>query len=146
MQLTSSAFGDGQEMAQKYGKKIDNVSVPLTWEGAPKGTKSFALTMVDLDNHNYVHWMVTGIGADVSELIEGAASSGHLPTGAQQLKPYAGPFPPSGTHRYAITLYALNTDVLELPAKATFEMFASAMNKCCLATAALTGTFTKVRQ
>jgi phosphatidylethanolamine-binding protein (PEBP) family uncharacterized protein len=35
--LQSPAFEDGQEMAQKYGKKAQNVSPPLEWEGHRKG-------------------------------------------------------------------------------------------------------------
>ena len=41
--LQSPAFDDGQEMAQKYGKKAENVSPPLDWEGAPEGTRSLVL-------------------------------------------------------------------------------------------------------
>ena len=46
--LQSPAFDDGQELAQKYGKRAQNVSPPLDWEGAPEGTRSFALSFVDL--------------------------------------------------------------------------------------------------
>ena len=43
--LNSPAFEDGQEMAQKYGKKVTRiVSPPLEWDGAPEGTRSFALS------------------------------------------------------------------------------------------------------
>jgi len=146
MQLSSPAFDNDQEMAQKFGKKIENVSPPLAWQDAPHGTKSFALAMVDLDSHNYAHWMVVGIGANVTELKEGAANNHHMPPGSHELKPYADPYPPSGTHAYEFTLYALNIDGLDLPTKVTSEMFTSAAKKNSLATAKLVGKFKKIRK
>lgn len=144
MQLTSSAFDNGQEMAQKYGKKIENVSLPLAWSDAPAETKSFALSIVDKHPvaRNYVHWLVADIGADATSLKEGAASAG-MPAGAKELKPYAGPFPPSGTHDYEITLYALRTEKLDVPSKVNLEVFTDAVRNDTIATAVLTGTFTK---
>jgi phosphatidylethanolamine-binding protein (PEBP) family uncharacterized protein len=35
MVLSSSAFEDGQEIPQRHGKKIPNVSPQLSWNGAP---------------------------------------------------------------------------------------------------------------
>jgi phosphatidylethanolamine-binding protein (PEBP) family uncharacterized protein len=72
--LTSPAFDDGQELAQKYGKKAQNVSPPLDWEGAPDGIRSFALSFVDVHPvaRDYVHWLV----ADTS-----ARSSAHCQRG-----------------------------------------------------------------
>jgi phosphatidylethanolamine-binding protein (PEBP) family uncharacterized protein len=40
-----------------------------------------------------------------------------MPAGSREVRPYAGPFPPSGTHDYEFTLYALKTDRLDLPKK-----------------------------
>ena len=99
--LTSAAFDDGQEMAQKYGKKARNVSPPLDWEGAPEGTKSFALSFVDVHPvaRDYVHWLVSDISPQLSSLPEGAASNLSAWT---ELKPYVGPFPPSGNPRLRV--------------------------------------------
>ena len=47
--LTSPAFEDGEQLAQKYGKRAQNVSPPLDWEDVPEGTRSFALSLVDID-------------------------------------------------------------------------------------------------
>ena len=68
--VKSPAFGDGQEMAQKYGKKIDNVSPPLGWDGAPDGTRSFALACVDIHPvaRGYVHWLIAGVSPQLSSL------------------------------------------------------------------------------
>ena len=61
--LTSSAFDDGQEMDQKYGKRSQNISPPLDWEDAPDGTRSFALACVDIHPvaREYVHWLAEAL-------------------------------------------------------------------------------------
>jgi Raf kinase inhibitor-like YbhB/YbcL family protein len=142
--LQSPAFDDSQEMAQKYGKKAENVSPPLDWEGAPEGTRSLALSFVDIHPvaRDYVHWLVADISPQLSSLPEGAASK---PSGWTEIKPYVGPFPPSGTHDYEFTLYALRTDGLGLQPGATLEAFRRAAEQNSLATATLIGKFTKIR-
>ncbi len=142
--LQSPAFNDSQEMAQKYGKKAENVSPPLDWEGAPEGTRSLALSFVDIHPvaRDYVHWLVADISPQLSSLPEGAASK---PSGWTEIKPYVGPFPPSGTHDYEFTLYALRTDRLSLQPGATLEAFRRAAAQHSLATATLIGKFTKIR-
>ncbi|XAS67733.1 YbhB/YbcL family Raf kinase inhibitor-like protein [Micrococcaceae bacterium Sec5.7] len=144
MELLSTSFDYGQEIPQRYGKKIENVSPQLFWEGVPRQTKSFALSLVD--NHpvarKYVHWLVVDIGADVTMLAKGAAGRGLL-GGGREVEAYAGPFPPSGTHEYEFTLYALGVETLDLPAKATLDRFVQATEGDVLAAATLLGTFTK---
>jgi Raf kinase inhibitor-like YbhB/YbcL family protein len=146
MVLSSSAFEDAQEIPQKHGKKIENLSPQLSWKDAPSETKSFALSVVD--RHpvagNYVHWLVVDMDAGVTSLKE-AASGAAMPTGSREVKPYAGPFPPSGTHDYEFTLYALRTDRLDLPEKVSLEAFTKAADANALATAKLVGKFTKIR-
>ena len=143
--LKSQAFDDGQEMAQKYGKKIQNVSPPLQWDGAPDGTRSFALACVDIHPiaRDYVHWLVADLSPQISSLPEGAASSSD--TRFTELEPYAGPFPPSGTHDYEFTLYALQTDRLGIRPGASLQEFRQAAEQNSLATASLIGKFTKIR-
>ena len=142
--LHSPAFDDGQEIAQKYGKKAENVSPPLDWEDAPAGTRSFVLSFVDLHPvaRGYVHWLVADLSPQRGSLPEGAASK---PLGWTVIKPYVGPFPPSGTHDYEFTLYALRIDSLGLQPGATLEAFRRAAEQSSLATATLMGKFTKIR-
>jgi Raf kinase inhibitor-like YbhB/YbcL family protein len=90
---------------------------PLSWAGAPPGTKSFALVVDDSDAPitPYVYWVVFDIGPGTSGLPEG-----HVPLGARQARGTAGydsydaPCPGPGGHSYRFTVYALNT-VLSLP-------------------------------
>jgi Raf kinase inhibitor-like YbhB/YbcL family protein len=116
MVLSSSDFEDQREIPQRHGKKIENVSPQLWRADAQAETRSFALSVVD--RHpvagNYVHWLVVDIDPDVTSLRTGAAGAA-MPARSREVKPYAGPFPPSGTHDYEFTLYALKTDRLELP-------------------------------
>jgi phosphatidylethanolamine-binding protein (PEBP) family uncharacterized protein len=86
--LRSPDFEDQQEIPQKHGKKIENVSPQLSWADATAETRSFALSVVD--RHpvagNYVHWRVVGINADVTSLKAGAAGAA-MPGGPREMKP-----------------------------------------------------------
>src|SRR5512133_853278 len=143
--LSSPTFEDRQEMAQKFGKKIQNVSPPLEWEDPPEGTRSFALECVDIHPiaTNFVHWLAADIGPQLNSLPEGAAGSRN--PGFTEIKPYAGPFPPSGTHDYQFTLYALRTDRLGVRPGASLQEFRQAAKQNSLGEAILIGKFTKLR-
>ena|SRR6476660_8525339 len=110
----------------------NNVSPELHWQGAPAKTKSFALTMYDPDaptGSGWWHWVVYNIPATANRLAPGAGDSGKnlLPGGAVMghgdagMTAYQGPCPGKGDkpHRYLFTLYALDTDKLDIPAGAT---------------------------
>jgi Raf kinase inhibitor-like YbhB/YbcL family protein len=142
--LKSPAFDDGAEIEQKYGKRAQNSSPPLEWEGTPEGTRSFALSFVDLHPiaRSYVHWLVADIGPQVSSLPEGAASKPN--PGFIQVEPYVGPFPPTGTHDYEFTLYALSIDSLGVRPGASLPEFRQAAERSSLATATLIGKFTRI--
>lgn len=143
MELHSTSLGDDGTIDAKYGKKAENISPQLSWSGAPAGVGSFVLTMVDLHPvaRGYVHWVVTGIPAEVNALAENAAATG-LPAGAHEANVYAGPFPPSGTHDYEFTLYAVDA-AADVPAKAPLDQIMHAIDPHVLARAKLVGAFTK---
>jgi Raf kinase inhibitor-like YbhB/YbcL family protein len=145
--LRSSAFEDTHTIPPKYAKKGENVSPPLSWENAPQGTKSFALSIVDKLSvaRYYVHWLVCDMSADITSLEEGASGNARMPAGSRELKAYVGPFPPSGTHNYEFTLYALKTEKLDLPEKVSLETFTKAVEQNSLATAKLVGKFARIR-
>jgi len=144
MSLTSSSFSDGGTIPQRHGKKVDNVSPQLSWTNAPAETKSFALAWVDTHPiaNSYVHWLVVDLDPATTSLPEGAAD-GAMPAGSRELTPYAGPFPPSGTHTYELTLYALDTETLALTANVSLEELTATIKGRTLATARIVGQFTK---
>ncbi len=146
MVLSSSAFKDKQTIPLKYARAGQNESPPLSWENPPQGTKSFALAVVDRHPvaRNYVHWLVGDIPADATSVKEGASGGDGMPPASRELKTYVGPFPPSGTHDYEFTLYALRTEKLDLPNQVSLETFTKAAERGSLATAKLVGKFTKV--
>ena len=128
-----------------------NVSPALAWSGAPKGTKSFAISMYDPDaptGSGFWHWWVANIPASVTSLPKGAGSGTGLPEGAVQphndfsLAGYGGPCPPKGKpHHYVITVYALKVDKLDVDANASAAVFGFNANANALAKATLTGLY-----
>lgn len=124
--LTSTAFKEGEIIPNKYAYSIrnqcngQNYSPPLSWVGTPPGTQSFSMIMYDPDGGNWVHWVQFDIPGDLSELPEavGGPDMGIKGINNFQKVRYGGPCPPSGTHRYIFTLYALDS-LLSLPEGAT---------------------------
>ncbi len=152
MKLTSNAFQDKGKIPQQYvmqGAGGKNVSLPLSWSGAPGGTKSFAVSLVDPHPvaRNWVHWLVINIPPEAASLEEGASLK-KMPAGARELKNsfgdlgYGGPQPPRGTgdHPYVVTLYALNVAQLDLPVGTGLTTFQKALDGKVLAQAAITET------
>jgi Raf kinase inhibitor-like YbhB/YbcL family protein len=153
MQLTSSAFKDGGKIPQPYvmpGAGGKNLSLPLAWSGAPAGTKSFALSIVDPHPvaRNWVHWLVVDIPANATSLAEDASGK-QMPPGAVELPNswgeagYGGPQPPRGTgdHPYVVTLYALNVPKLGVKPAAGLAGFKQALEGKILASGSLTGYY-----
>jgi Raf kinase inhibitor-like YbhB/YbcL family protein len=98
-----------------------NISPQLSWSDAPGATKSFVLTMIDVDvkPSQWSHWLVVDLPVSVHSLSRGAAS---LPGGATAIvsnfgdAAYDGPCPPKGTgvHHYEFTIWALPTATTSL--------------------------------
>ncbi len=135
-----------------------NKSPALKWSGAPKGTKSFAVTVYDPDaptGSGWWHWMVINIPADVNELAAGAGdlNSTTLPSGAVQnridygVAAWGGTCPPKGDrpHHYIFTVYALKTDKLEVPADATAALTGFMIHGNALGKASFTARYSRAK-
>jgi Raf kinase inhibitor-like YbhB/YbcL family protein len=127
-----------------------NVSPALGWTGAPKGTKSFAVSMHDPDASagGFWHWWVANLPADATGLPKGASSGTGLPASALQVRNdfgavgYGGPCPPEGKpHRYQITVYALDVDQLDVDKDASPAVVGFNVRAHTLAKATLTGLY-----
>jgi Raf kinase inhibitor-like YbhB/YbcL family protein len=121
-----------QQVLNGFGCTGQNLSPQLSWENAPSGTKSFAITIYDKDaptGSGWWHWVVFDLPATTTELKQGAgdASKKLLPIGTIQSLTdfgqggYGGPCPPAGDkpHQYLITIHALKVDKLGLDAKSS---------------------------
>jgi len=138
LSLSSTAFANNSTLPTKYASTEvggQNVSPPLSWSGAPSGTRSFVLVCLDPDADNFVHWVMYDIPASVSSLPEGVPSQATLPNGAKQGENdagtigYFGPAPPPGElHRYVFTLYALAVDSLGLEPGASYGRVKEALD------------------
>ncbi len=145
--LTSPAFEQGVAIPRQYTCQGEDISPALAWTGAPSGTQSFALIMDDPDapRETWVHWVVFNLPAEQTGLPAAVVPDADLGGGIQgrnswRANGYGGPCPPSGTHRYFFTLYALDT-VLSLDESATKADVLAAMQGHILAEAQLMGTY-----
>ncbi|MCK4885553.1 YbhB/YbcL family Raf kinase inhibitor-like protein [Candidatus Bathyarchaeota archaeon] len=116
MKLNSENFVDNGSIPSEFTCDGRNISPQLSWEDVPDETKSFALSVTDPDAPGgmWIHWLVYDISKELRTIEKNS-----LPAGAKEVendfgkKPYGGPCPPSGTHRYFFTLYALDAERLE---------------------------------
>jgi hypothetical protein len=149
MEISSSAFKNGQPIPSQYTCDGSNVSPPLAWNGAPANTESLVLIVDDPDAPAgvWTHWVVFDLPGDTSGLPEGAGKSEPLPGSARQTvndfknSGYGGPCPPGGKqHRYFFKIYALDLK-LDLPAGASRKAVEAAMTKHILAQGQLMATY-----
>lgn len=149
--LTSTGFTDGGALPDAQVQARGNLSPQLSWSGAPEGTKSFAVTCYDPDaptGSGFWHWTVANLPADVTELAEGASSAG-LPRGAVEGRTdfgepgFGGAAPPPGhgPHRYIFTVFAVDTEKLDVTPGNSGAVFGFNLHFHTLAKASITGVY-----
>jgi Raf kinase inhibitor-like YbhB/YbcL family protein len=147
IEVSSSAFQDGQPVPLAYTAYGDNKPPAISWQGAPQEAKSVLLRLEDPDavrNPPFVHWLVANLP------VEGKIGEGEIPPGAVQGRNdhgdsgYFGPRPPagSGTHHYEFHVYALDA-VPDLKEGFGKDEAARAMDGHILAEGVLVGTYQK---
>lgn len=143
MEISSSAFGNGQSIPGQYTCDGKDVNPPLAFRDRPGNAKSLALIVDDPDTPagTWVHWTIWNIDPDVETIDEDSAPEGAEEGRTSFGRPgYSGPCPPSGTHRYFFRLYALDCR-LKLPAAASPDDLASAIAEHILDSAELHGLY-----
>ena len=154
-QLTSPAFADGGRFPSIHCADGLNLSPPLRWSGAPSATASYALVLEDPDapGGTWVHWVLFNLPGEYQGVSAGLDRAPKLPNGACHgacwgvvdfhRTGYQGPEPPLGqTHRYVFRLFALDTS-LDLEPGITWTLLQHAMAGHQLATAQLTGLYSR---
>jgi hypothetical protein len=150
LEIVSPAFPEGGAIPRPYTCDGRNVSPPLSWKGVPAGVKSLALVCDDPDAPAgiWVHWVIFNLPAGATGLPESVpprkdvAGGGFQGTNDFRKIGYGGPCPPSGTHRYRFTLYALDAEV-PIAAGATKADLVAAMKGLVRAEATLTGKYSR---
>ena len=118
MQLTSSAFADGEGMPGVHSCYGIGTSPPISWSGVPAGTQSIALVVDEPNEKDSAHWVVYDLPPDVTELpgsisiTQGEVSGGKQGRNDYNRRGWEGPCPKrGGDHEgsYVFNLYALDT-------------------------------------
>ena len=143
--LTSPSFDEGGAIPVRHSCDGANVSPALNWAGAPQGTVGFALILDDPDASGFIHWVVFDLpGGSSGTLAEGLQQTDPLPQGLNDFgrAGYGGPCPPSGTHHYRFTMWALSA-ALGLTGNPSAGQVRAALTDRVLAQTTLTGTYTR---
>ncbi len=152
MTLKSAAFTHGGRIPRQQSCEGADLSPPMSWQGAPPGTKSFALICEDPDAPMGIwhHWGIYNIPGTETSLAEGLAGSSELGPLRQVVtdfdRPgYGGPCPPPGhgTHHYYFKLMALDIAKIELPLDADCEHLKRAAMPHVLEETVLMGTYVR---
>ena len=144
--LTSPSFSEGGPIPVKHSCDGQDLSPALSWDGAPAGTAVFALIVDDPDANGFVHWVAYNIpGGPGGGLAEGVPAAGPPPQGRNGFgrTGYGGPCPPSGTHRYRFTLFALSQPIAVTGTPTAADLRGVMATRVLLGQTTLTGTYTR---
>jgi Raf kinase inhibitor-like YbhB/YbcL family protein len=139
----TAPWADGGAIEARFTCDGDDISPALSWTAPPAGTVEMALLVTDDDAADFVHWAVAGIAPQAGGVAEGAAIRGAIEgqtsfgeTG------WGGPCPPSGTHTYRFSLYALSQQA-EVAAGFSAADLQVYTDSASLAVAETTGSYTR---
>jgi len=142
LSVKSPAFEDNGLIPEKYTCDGNDTNPPLKIGNIPLKTQSLALLIDDPDAFNGIwnHWVVWNISP------QGTINENGVP-GEEGLNSfnrhtYGGPCPPSGTHRYLFTVYALDTK-LKISISSRKKDLEAAMSGHILAKGELVGKYAR---
>ena len=137
--LNSPVVEDLQALPTEFTGDGDGISPPLQWNGAPAGTKGYALIMdhVTPDGDRKWYWTVYDIPGIAVSLPKNVTDIGKLGTGFKGEIGYEPPHSKGpGAKTYVITLYALS-EPLKVAGNPGREQLITAMNGKVLANSSL---------
>lgn len=141
--VISTAFADGEPVPTRYTCDGDNVSPPLWWHGVPADAEALALVVDDPDapRGTFTHWVVLDVPTDVTAVDEAGTPAGGG-RGGKPRRPVVvlRAVPPSGTHHYRFTVFALSSPT-GLAAGAALHTALRAVHDRASARGRMTGTY-----
>jgi Raf kinase inhibitor-like YbhB/YbcL family protein len=145
MTIASPAFENNSLIPSKYTCDGENMNPPLMFSNIPPKAKSIALVVTDPDapGGTFTHWIIYNIPATTTKIDENS-----VPEDSQEAqnsfgkKEYGGPCPPSGTHHYVFTLYALDS-MISIPDSADVTDIEKVIQSNSMEQATLTGLYAK---
>jgi hypothetical protein len=133
----SSAFEPQTRIPTEFTCDGAGSSPPVSFAGVPKGTKQLVLLVLDTDNDDEVHWLVTGMPATTLGITKGAK-----PSGGTEVVPWKAPCPTSGSHSYEFELLALpNAAEPGTAAPSDLAPLVRSLQQQATASSAFTGSF-----
>ena len=154
MNITSSAFTNGEIIPARFTCQSDNVNPPLSVSDVPAAAAGLALIVDDPDSPNgvFTHWLIWNLPAAAGEIAENYAGWTEGRRGLHDAGAingvndfgrvgYGGPCPSVGTHHYHFRLLALDrtTDLAVGADRAAFE---AAINGHIIDQAEIVGLYT----
>jgi Raf kinase inhibitor-like YbhB/YbcL family protein len=139
----TAPWPDGGPIEARFTCDGEDISPALSWTAPPEGTAELALLVTDDDAGGFVHWAVAGIAAAAGGIAEGETIPGAI-EGVTSFGEagWGGPCPPSGTHTYRFSLYALaqQAEVAEGFGSADLAVYTASAS---LTVAEVTGTYAR---
>jgi Raf kinase inhibitor-like YbhB/YbcL family protein len=143
MELTSTAFRHEARIPSKYTCDGTEVSPPLQIARIPANAVTLALIVEDPDapRGTWDHWIVYDIPV-MTSIPEGVGPLGTIGVSTGGISGYESPCPPSGSHRYVFTVYALDATLGLAPGANKIAVLA-AIEGHVLASATLLGRYSR---
>jgi Raf kinase inhibitor-like YbhB/YbcL family protein len=145
LQVSSPSFSANGNIPSIFTCEGENKNPALSVKNIPPETKSLAIIVEDPDApHGTVyHWVAWNI--DPSGNIPEKSVVGTQGKNTRGGNGYMGPCPPTGTHHYHFTVYALDTK-LDLAEGSTAAQLKEAMKDHLLGSGELVGLYKKANQ
>jgi Raf kinase inhibitor-like YbhB/YbcL family protein len=137
--VTSPAFTEGGPIPVRFTCSGAGERPEIDWTAAtPAAAYAVVVDDPDAPGGDFYHWVVLDLPAGATKVAAGA-----LPPGAHELRKaaWSAPCPPSGTHHYRFTVYALSK-ATGLGAGTPLTDAFDAIDRASVAQGRLTGLFT----
>jgi Raf kinase inhibitor-like YbhB/YbcL family protein len=148
--VESPAYKNNQSLPARFACGSEGVSPPLTLSNLPQNTKTLAFILEDPDapKGTFTHWLLWNWPSAKTDIPDALPAQAKLENGAIQGTGsshkigYTPPCPPSGTHRYYLKAYALDT-TLNIPSSSDKQALLAAMQGHVVGQGMLMGTYHK---